>query len=151
MVLGRSVLDHHGVYINDSATQSSVQGVLDDAVEALERLDRDNRLVYNCATFIRRFSQQLSGQGSCAGKLIYLKYLDADATENCPAAAEQYISGNTHKDQPKSETLAYEQLLPSFGLPSLADIDMAQFSSAELLDPSFGKFGMSLDQLHYNY
>lgn len=63
MVLGRSVLDQYGVYINDNATQSSVQGVLNHAAEALDKLDRDNRLVYNCAKFIRRFSQQLSGQG----------------------------------------------------------------------------------------
>lgn len=63
MVLGRSVLDQHGVYIDDNATQNPVQGPLNQAVEALDKLDRDNRLVYNCAKFIKRFSQPQSGQG----------------------------------------------------------------------------------------
>lgn len=63
MVLGRSVLDQHGVYIDHNATQDPVQGRLNQAVEVLDKLDRDNRLAYNCAKFIRRFSQPQSGQG----------------------------------------------------------------------------------------
>ncbi|OJJ04195.1 hypothetical protein ASPVEDRAFT_136194 [Aspergillus versicolor CBS 583.65] len=128
VVLGSSVLDQHGVYINDDATQNSVQGPLNQAVEALDKLDRDNRMVYNCAKFIRRVSQQLSGQ-----------------------AVEQYNSGNGHRAQSQTEDLAYEQILPSFGLPSLTDIDMVQFPRAELLDHSFGEYSLSLDQLNYNY
>lgn len=63
MILGRSVLEQHAVYINDNATQSSVQDSLNQAVESLDKLDKDNHVVYDCARFIARLSQPQSDQG----------------------------------------------------------------------------------------
>lgn len=77
--------------------------------------------------------------------------LKADAAEDYPAATEQYNSGNGHNVQSESEGLAYEQILPSFGLPPLTDLDMTQFPRAELLGHSFGEFSLGLDQLNSTY
>ncbi|GKZ16496.1 hypothetical protein AbraCBS73388_000071 [Aspergillus brasiliensis] len=63
VILGRSVLEQHGAYISDDVTQSSVQTPLNQEVEALDKLDKDNFLVYNCARFIARLSQSQSDQG----------------------------------------------------------------------------------------
>lgn len=63
MILGRSVLDQHGIYLNDNATRSSVHSPLAQAVEVLDKLDKDNRLVNKCAEFIRRLSETQNGQG----------------------------------------------------------------------------------------
>lgn len=64
MLLGRSVLAQHGVYTeNDDVGSSSTHSFLTKAVESLDKLDKDNRLVYNCAKFIRHLSERQSGQG----------------------------------------------------------------------------------------
>lgn len=63
VILGRAVLERHEVYIDDNATRSSVHSPLNQAVEALDKLEKDNHLVYNCAMVIGRLSQPQSGQG----------------------------------------------------------------------------------------
>lgn len=57
------MLEQHGVYINDNATQSSVQDFLNQAVESLDKLDKDNHVVYNCARFIAHLSKPQDDQG----------------------------------------------------------------------------------------
>jgi hypothetical protein len=63
MILGRSVLAQHGVYIDDDTTSSPVRSFLTKAVEALGKLDKDNLLVNNCVKFIRHLSERQSRQG----------------------------------------------------------------------------------------
>ncbi|KAL7946815.1 C6 transcription factor [Trichoderma barbatum] len=72
MILGRSVLTQHGVYIDDDATSSPVHSFLTKAVEALDKLDKDNLLVYNCAKFIRHLSERQSGQGQLVKQICLL-------------------------------------------------------------------------------
>ncbi|KAL7904135.1 C6 transcription factor [Trichoderma velutinum] len=63
IILGRSVLAQHGVYIDDDNTSGPVSSFLTKAVEALDKLDKDNLLINNCTKFIRHFSERRSGQG----------------------------------------------------------------------------------------
>ncbi|KAL2816933.1 fungal-specific transcription factor domain-containing protein [Aspergillus granulosus] len=129
VILGRSVLERHGVYINDNATRGSVQSPLNQAVESLDKLDKDNYLVSNCARFIARLSQSQSDQDYRA------------------PVAKQDNPGNGPAAQSGSEEFAYEQFWPMVGLPSLADPNMVPFPRGELLGHSFGEFSLSLDQL----
>ncbi|KAL7950093.1 C6 transcription factor [Trichoderma barbatum] len=64
VILGRSVLAQHGVHIDEDAPGRSVQSLLAKAVESLDKLDKGNRLVYNCAKFIRQLSERQSRQGA---------------------------------------------------------------------------------------
>ncbi|OJJ71761.1 hypothetical protein ASPBRDRAFT_30156 [Aspergillus brasiliensis CBS 101740] len=98
------------------------------AVEALDKLDKDNYLVYNCARFIARLSQPQSDQDA-----------KQDHCANGPAA------------QAGSEVLTYEQLWPTVGLPALSDPNIVSFSRGDLFGHSFGEFSLSLDQLNSTY
>lgn len=73
MLLGRSVLAQHGVYADDDSSSSPVHSFLTKALEALDKLDRDNRLVYNCAKFIRQLFERQRGHGELTGKQIHLR------------------------------------------------------------------------------
>jgi hypothetical protein len=63
VILGRSVLEQHGAYVNDDVTQKPVQSLLSQVIEGLDELDNENHLVYNCARFIARLSQPQSDKG----------------------------------------------------------------------------------------
>ncbi|RAH67118.1 uncharacterized protein BO66DRAFT_355744 [Aspergillus aculeatinus CBS 121060] len=121
VILGRSVLSQHGVYTNDSS--NSAEARLAQALEALDRLDKDNRQVYNCAKFIRQLLEPQNGQAS----------------------------GQDPKSQADKGGLPYEHTLPTLGVPLLSDPDMAQFSSPHLLDYSVEEFNLNLEHLNYSY
>ncbi|GKZ82902.1 hypothetical protein AnigIFM56816_007728 [Aspergillus niger] len=128
VILGRSVLEQHAVYINDNATQSSVQDSLNQAVESLDKLDKDNHVVYDCARFIARLSQPQSDQ-----------------------VAKQDSLGNGCVADTGSEELTDEQLWSTVGLSSLPDPDMVPLPRGELFGHSFGGLSLSLDQLSSTY
>ncbi|CAK46090.1 hypothetical protein M747DRAFT_286646 [Aspergillus niger ATCC 13496] len=128
VILGRSVLEQHAVYINDNATQSSVQDSLNQAVESLDKLDKDNHVVYDCARFIARLSQPQSDQ-----------------------VAKQDSLGNGCIADTGSEELTDEQLWSTVGLSSLPDPDMVPLPRGELFGHSFGGLSLSLDQLSSTY
>ncbi|RFU74881.1 c6 transcription factor [Trichoderma arundinaceum] len=143
VIIGRSVLVQHGVCIDDEATSSPVHSFLTKAVEALEKLDKDNRLVYNCAKFIRHLSERQGGQGESASTCICLIALEADMTEAHHAAAEQ-------RTQAEYQGLDYEQTFPSFEVPALTglvdnDPGMAQLFKAQLFNPLFEEFNFNLE------
>ncbi|CEL06043.1 hypothetical protein ASPCAL07154 [Aspergillus calidoustus] len=129
VIIGRSVLEQQGVYINDGAgSPSSAQQHLNQSVEALDKLDNENRLVRNCAKVIRRLAQPQHGKGQG------------------PTPAEQYPPANRHIVQFETEGD-----LSSLGLPSLSDLDIVQFSSGEMMGNGFGETSLSLDQLYSGY
>ena len=59
MIIGRSLLEDHEIFVQDNPGTSAAS-VLSKAVEILEQLDRDNRLARNCAKFIRQLSNRQS-------------------------------------------------------------------------------------------
>lgn len=63
VILERSVLERHALYINDNATRENVQSPLNQAIEFLDKLDKENYFFSNCARFIARLSQSQSDQG----------------------------------------------------------------------------------------
>ncbi|RDW65946.1 fungal specific transcription factor domain-containing protein [Aspergillus mulundensis] len=129
IIIGRSVLEQHRVYVNDGASSaSSAQYYLNQSVEALDKLDIENRLVRNCAKVIRRLAQPQNGKGEG------------------PTPAEQYPPVNHHIVQFENEGD-----LSSLGLPSLSDLDIVQFSSGEMMGNGFGETSLSLDQLYSDY
>lgn len=72
IILGCTLLTHHGVYDRDDASSASVHRFLAKAAEALDKLDKDNSLVYNCAKFIQNVSEQMMGQGKFTGISVFL-------------------------------------------------------------------------------
>ncbi|KAH8809243.1 C6 transcription factor [Xylogone sp. PMI_703] len=62
IILSRSVLSQHGIYASLGSNSSSIRSFLTRAVESLKKLDKDNRLVCNCANFIRHLSERQSSQ-----------------------------------------------------------------------------------------
>lgn len=66
VLVARSVLTHYQAYPDDDSTSRSVDFFLTKAEDSLDRLDKDNRLVHNCAKFIRQLSERKSSESEFA-------------------------------------------------------------------------------------
>ncbi|KAJ3521117.1 hypothetical protein NM208_g13442 [Fusarium decemcellulare] len=119
VVLGRSILAQHGVYLDEDAPGRSVSSLLAKAVESLDKLDKGNDLVNNCARFIKYLAEKQGVQAH-------------------PVVADHDDARDRPNVEAENDDLVYER-----SLSTLVGLDL-DISQSEMFDPFLDDLGFLL-------